>query len=287
MPENPDDWRSAVDANTGRTYWYHRKTRISTWIQPDFLVEDDDIEDIINQDSEITYNYEDSVISQNNVDFIDSNGSYFKGLIELILNGRQADKREELKLLLEWTTTNFLYIAENAALVINEMVNIVAQSNNTETRQTALRCLFALSTDRNFSGKHFHSNQSWTIISKLMSRWSDAESIITSCAFHCNLLVGPTYHLIDEASKSDILKSLLNIHTYAEINIEILMATNAALIVNLIPTADIGLHKSEPSVITVPAVLDERFIQSYLLLAEKGHRIPAVWLITMFTHAFR
>ena len=32
--ENPADWRTAVDANSGRTYWYHRKTRISTWECP-------------------------------------------------------------------------------------------------------------------------------------------------------------------------------------------------------------------------------------------------------------
>jgi hypothetical protein len=30
----PTEWRAAVDAATGRTYWYHRKTRQSTWECP-------------------------------------------------------------------------------------------------------------------------------------------------------------------------------------------------------------------------------------------------------------
>lgn len=37
--DNPQDWKSAVDPSTGRTYWYHRKTRESTWSKPDVLKE--------------------------------------------------------------------------------------------------------------------------------------------------------------------------------------------------------------------------------------------------------
>eukprot|EP01031_Cornospumella_fuschlensis_P045306 gene45306-55429_t len=36
MTENPEEWKTAVDPNTGRTYWYHRKTRVSSWTKPNF-----------------------------------------------------------------------------------------------------------------------------------------------------------------------------------------------------------------------------------------------------------
>jgi hypothetical protein len=44
--ENPADWRTAVDATSGRTYWYHRKTRISTWECPFERLNTDNSSDI-------------------------------------------------------------------------------------------------------------------------------------------------------------------------------------------------------------------------------------------------
>jgi WW domain len=32
--DNPDNWRSVVDPSSGRTYWYHRRTRETTWNKP-------------------------------------------------------------------------------------------------------------------------------------------------------------------------------------------------------------------------------------------------------------
>jgi hypothetical protein len=34
--EDPKQWRAAVDPKTGKTYWYHRIRRISTWVRPVF-----------------------------------------------------------------------------------------------------------------------------------------------------------------------------------------------------------------------------------------------------------
>lgn len=34
--EKAEDWKSTVDPSTGRTYWYHRKTRQTTWQRPIF-----------------------------------------------------------------------------------------------------------------------------------------------------------------------------------------------------------------------------------------------------------
>jgi hypothetical protein len=41
MGERRKDWKSAVDPRTGKTYWYHRKTRETTWIRPTFFEDDD------------------------------------------------------------------------------------------------------------------------------------------------------------------------------------------------------------------------------------------------------
>jgi hypothetical protein len=36
---DPREWRSALDPQSGRRYWYHRKTRVSTWVEPACLVQ--------------------------------------------------------------------------------------------------------------------------------------------------------------------------------------------------------------------------------------------------------
>lgn len=39
MSDDKDNWRSVVDAASGRTYWYHRRTRETTWLKPSCLEE--------------------------------------------------------------------------------------------------------------------------------------------------------------------------------------------------------------------------------------------------------
>ena len=38
MIDDPSLWKTAIDPKTGRTYWYHRKTRESTWSKPECLI---------------------------------------------------------------------------------------------------------------------------------------------------------------------------------------------------------------------------------------------------------
>jgi len=44
--DNPKDWSSLVDPNTGRMYWYHTRTRETTWSKPACL-EDNKTNDVI------------------------------------------------------------------------------------------------------------------------------------------------------------------------------------------------------------------------------------------------
>ena len=37
--DDPSAWRSATDVKSGRTYWYHRATRQTTWNMPACLAE--------------------------------------------------------------------------------------------------------------------------------------------------------------------------------------------------------------------------------------------------------
>jgi hypothetical protein len=52
--ESVKDWKTATDAKTGRTYWYHRKTRVSTWKKPDFCDEIEGNEENIQAQPSVT-----------------------------------------------------------------------------------------------------------------------------------------------------------------------------------------------------------------------------------------
>ena len=55
MEEDPEQWRSAVDQKTGRTYWYHRVTRISRWSKPSFLSSSEfDSFDVFDEDTSVS-----------------------------------------------------------------------------------------------------------------------------------------------------------------------------------------------------------------------------------------
>lgn len=50
-----ENWKSTVDPNTGRTYWYHRKTRESSWIKPSCLEALEKLTSDIQQNTSSTY----------------------------------------------------------------------------------------------------------------------------------------------------------------------------------------------------------------------------------------
>jgi hypothetical protein len=39
--DDPKAWRSTLDKSTGHTYYYHKKTRVSQWVKPDCLVQEE------------------------------------------------------------------------------------------------------------------------------------------------------------------------------------------------------------------------------------------------------
>ncbi len=57
--DDPADWREAVDAGSGKIYYYHRKTRVSSWEKPMCLqLLDDEEEDYLSAEEEAENNEE-------------------------------------------------------------------------------------------------------------------------------------------------------------------------------------------------------------------------------------
>lgn len=283
MSENPEEWRSAVDAGSGRTYWYHRKTRVSTWIMPDFFVPQT-VEDVTgNRSPRVLITEEKDEVRPVLGDNTTTLQKSFKNVLLRISGDPRSASTDDTKYLLDAVEHAEACEEENSDMIISELVNIVAQCSGVinplskTARHAALRCLFTLAAaqQRIFAGRCFHAHQAWTSLVECSGAWitkpgsvsatDDSESVLLLTALYCNLLVGPTYYMISLEAKAallDLLDATFAQSTEVVLDFDVLTGASAT-------------------------VLNERTVQTFALLAEKGHRLPAAWLLAVFTQAFR
>jgi hypothetical protein len=93
----------------------------------------------------------------------------------------------------------------------------------------------------------------------------DPESVLLLGALVGTLMVGPTFYLITAESTQRLVEQLRAVQTL-----------NAPACLDRLVSPDAG-----------PSVLSDRSVQVFSLLAEKGHALPAVWLLTVFSCALR
>lgn len=302
MLENPEEWRSAVDAGSGRTYWYHRKTRVSTWIMPNFStaastaahddiptqVDDHPIEKATRTDA--VGKIEPVLLSSSRVA-----EKSFKVVLLRVTEEPKSASCEDLKYLLDTVSSDEAVGEEGAEFVISALVNIVAECAGVMNPyskgavHTALRCLFGLATSqqRIYAGRCFHAHQAWTSLIDFVGQWrgrasspgsrDDPEAVLLLSALYCQLLVGPTYYMISHEAKTSLVDHLDAIFiqsTEVALNFEVLVGSEAG-------------SSSSAAGSDVTAALTDRTVQTFALLAEKGHQLPAVWLLAVFTQSLR
>lgn len=355
MSENPTDWRSVVDPASGRTYWYHRKTRVSTWTKPDFIVDttsttnnsssivapvvdkaaslshgDTQAQDnSINVDPRIVkYNNENKNTSNNNHDSSnDINNSSktdmnatsmkatdgtlknvvethhdkdvgkavvanerdvtisLKALVQRVTASPNDLINEDINIILHHLIVHISALIIDASAVISDLVTIIIQTINISSRQAVLRSLCILSMNHCLTAEQFGNNQSWSILTNYLIRWTDAESMLLLGAFYCNLLVGPTVSLITEQMTSLLIEKLKGLIKKKDLTINLDVFTSEMFTSSSINTKSHHLSTHRPSISNSLAVCSSLSIQTYCLLAEKGHQLPAVWSIALL-HQF-
>jgi hypothetical protein len=222
----------------------------------------------------------------------------FKVVLLRVTEEPKSASSEDLKYLLETVSSDDANGEEDSEFIISALVNIVAECASVTnayskgTIHTALRCLFALATSqqRIYAGRCFHAHQAWTSLVDFAEQWrarpsspgsrDDPEAALLLSALFCQLLVGPTYYMIGHEAKAsliDILDTLFIQSTEVALNFEVLAGSEAAANSN-----DSGAGCDD-----VTAVLTDRSVQTFALLAEKGHQLPAVWLLSVFTQSLR
>eukprot|EP01038_Epipyxis_sp_PR26KG_P005561 gene5561-7683_t len=306
--ENPSDWRSAVDQSTGRTYWYHRKTRISTWVKPDFGEFNDGIDNeqkpqndqpnIISNNGKAVDTtdyikiYNSNLTNKNNNIFSEpQNGNYthqhaptnsdnqYGSILNAIKRIESSSSPTDLlQVLIHLTPTAVKKAVEESNLILL-LCNIIIQTQQVDSRIIALQVLWTLSLFPHHTSNSFHINQSWQLlINSYSSKWEDGESIIILSAMLCNFLYNSTNNLLSESDKDimcQLLDNIANDESELTIDFDTLIFSNRT--------------KSTPNVDSLLglSVTDSRILDKLFIMSNKGHALPTYLLIAIISQSFR
>lgn len=254
MSELKADWKSAVDPASGRTYWYHRVSRVSTWERPNFIEDahaDDHLNDPANAGS-----YEGPEEDSTPED--DNEAAY--NLLRDIQNSVGQKQIELLeKLYFNIISTNCTYWATLDGLV-ETLVFFSASDVERDVRIASLKCLCTLAIDRAVASTVFCSNTTWLEIAEAMLHWKNEyiSLICASCLF-ATLLIGPTSVLIDNTIRTSIERLLQNVFDDSQ------TGSSYFSLYHRPGTNDYGL-------------INERVLQLWMLVAKAGHSLAA-WLV--------
>jgi len=259
MSQNPADWRSAVDAATGRTYWYHRKTRTSTWVKPDFCGED-----LSGRES---LNLTDSLLSR-----------YSKTIKRIKSHPHTATAPE-----LNWIMDTLHHSRDISEFFnpeyISEFIKLIELSVNLKLQhlyRTAMKCLCFMSRDRICAGRGFGQNTDWIVLTKLKGPFvTDTVSIMLLSCLFSNLLIGTTYSAVTVEMQQNLCENLSGLDMNEN------TAHNGHEFNNLM-----GIQPNNGQATDTMPVIDIGSIQFYTVLAELGHRLPATLLLVLSDASF-
>lgn len=282
MSEEASNWREAVDPSSGATYYYHRKTRETTWIRPacldtlapaplgaiavapasegptaTFKIRSSD-------HASIETGWETDVAYDGSLDA----GNYGDGAAD----GDDEDEGEYMSYLLAqcFSESADVLLTEDPDL-IDKLVGAAALARKEPytPRRVSLRCLLLLSVGRDAPRLGFHPSQSWVTLAGLVHRWGedgDFESGIVYCCILSLLLGGPARGVIGQDTVSVLLhwiKSLVGKNAYLmDLDPEIESTSNQGI-----------------------SIIDSRILQA-LSKCAGGQSLPGLVLILLAKQAF-
>ena len=181
--DDPKSWREAKDVKTGRTYYYHRVTRLSRWTKPPCLMTPEEnheqkssdsipsveqnhhhqsdtvevvVQKISNRDSTQLHFHAVLTSAVSNLTVIDDDNAVIDAL--LLIASRCGVSVE---------TTLHLATEDN---LINNLVVLMMRGTSIQCRRLSLRILCALAYCVE-TAECFCTNQSWVILASKAGRW--------------------------------------------------------------------------------------------------------------------
>lgn len=198
-----EEWRSAIDERTGRTYWYHRVTRESTWTKPQCLMmpSGDSTATKSSFPRESTNNASSSHETEKGYQILLQMLEGLGGpdvLVELLHEQSPDLQQEAIQLFLSCCIPSTVFYLARELGAIDGLINIIMLSSTaTPTRRNALRSLCCLALNQS-SHDHFVTNQGWISLAVHFMKWPDIESTLLFIILICLLLSGKARALISK-----------------------------------------------------------------------------------------
>lgn len=244
LPDDADQWRSAIDPKSGKAYWYHRVNRISTWIKPPFMP------DLLTSPA-VSSSTSSALVGQSVNEHLGPNAEKltdYQYASEWIENGAKSTEENksanvvvESQSELTGTSPQDLSVSIQNAVncltrteehfrvdallllssrcgiaaeisvqlsktpsLLSNLVAIISRGESKKCRRLALSILCSLAICR-ASSFIFQDNQSWVIISRKFLYWEgDKESTLLFCILVCCLLDRPARGVIPSETVESI-----------------------------------------------------------------------------------
>ena len=271
--DDPTLWRSAIDKKSGKTYYYHRNSRSSTWKKPKCLIE---MQEIQYSNTTELFDFTEAVDTISNI----SGDSTTLDILIQNLDSSCIDTRENAigLLLCCFIPSTMNYLAQNEALV-NSLINMVLKidsdtldsksSINRKCRRSALRCLWCFSTKSELAFV-FQRNQAWTILHKFFAAWNDMESVIIY-SYMISLLLCSSVSSIITSSMTDFIYDWLDDNYFNKI--KLLSKTNPILDLDYLIT-----HPSPNGLSMFDEIMLNVLLNGFIIFK---HDLPALILLVL------
>jgi hypothetical protein len=193
--ERMADWKSAVDPTTGKSYWYHRKTRESRWTKPQFIEEMEAIQPISEpvKVSKASYPQSTSTAQPSRASQPVAKGLTMDRDIYRFYSGDM--KVEQLGLGKLFNAIGDKSFERSLFLdtsIISDLSSYIISTADNELRWQALRCLWRIAMYRHISSRAMQQNSSWKGLAAYITQWTHPAVKILIIAFFSCIIIGDT-----------------------------------------------------------------------------------------------
>jgi hypothetical protein len=196
------DWKSAQDPTTGKTYWYHRKTRESRWTKPQFVeemetnppVDSSKVSKLPTSQSTTSIQSSRPSPSQN-----EGKGLVLERDIYRFYGGDAKTEQIGLSKLFnaisEKSFERSLFL--DTSIISDISTYSIATSDN-DLRWQSLRCLWRIMVFRHVTSRAIQQNTSWKGIATFISTWKSPSIKLLLLAIFSSTIVGDTTEMIPD-----------------------------------------------------------------------------------------
>lgn len=204
--ERMADWKSAVDASTGKTYWYHRKTRVSRWTKPEFIEEAAMLGsaaiDTVVKDTSTTV----AQVSK-------PKGLVFqRDIYRFYSSDSKTDKSALDKLFAVIPEKSFEHSLLLDSSIISDLVSSCVQTDEVDVKVALLRCVWRIASMRHISLKAMQQNQTWMALSPYLARWNNLSVRVLILATFVSMILGETTDMVSDEIYSALCQDARDIY---------------------------------------------------------------------------